>query len=147
MIVFDLQSNTIYKSRKIFRHSNKDVGIIEPTALLREAFERKEVRDVEGKNKGALHYLANGTELTVFDFPHSGVADCGIVANKEHSTATVFFAQEIVEEVLPFEVKMRVGLVEEKEIGLRNNGTPQQNALPLPTTKAFDGSILQLADL
>lgn len=39
MIVFDLQSNTIYKSRKIFRHSNKEAGIIEPTALLREAFE------------------------------------------------------------------------------------------------------------
>lgn len=147
MIVFDLQSNTIYKSRKIFRHSNKEAGIIEPTALLREAFERKEVRDVEGKNKGALHYLANGTEQAVFDFPYSGVADCGIMANKEHSTATVFFAQEIVEEVLPFEVEMGVGFVEEKEIGLRNDGAPQQNALPLPATKPLDGAFLELTDL
>lgn len=93
MIVFDLQSNTIYKSKKIFRHSNKEVGIIEPTALLCVRFGRKEVRDFEGKNKGLSHYLTNGTELTVFDFPHGGVANCGIMANKEHSTATVFFAQ------------------------------------------------------
>ena len=147
MIVFDLHSNTIYKSRKIFRHSNKEVGIIKPTALLRERFGRKEVRDVEGKNKGLSHYLTNGTEQAVFNFPYSGVADCGIMANEEHSTVVVFFAQEIVEEVLPFEVEMRVGLVEEKEIGLRNNGTPQQNALPLPATKPLDGAFLELTDL
>lgn len=147
MIVFDLHSNTIYKSRKIFRHSNKEVGIIEPTALLCERFERKEEGDVEGKNKDLLHYLTNGTEQAVFDFPYSGVADCGIMANKEHSTVVVFFAQEIVEKILPFEVKMGVGLVEEKEIGLRNDGAPQQNALPLPATKPLDGSLLQLADL
>ena len=106
MIVFELYSNTIYKNRKIFRHSNKEVGIIKPTALLRERFGRKEVRDVEGKNKGLSHYLTNGTELTVFDFPHSGVADCGIMANEEHSTVIVFFAQEIVEKILPFEVEI-----------------------------------------
>ena len=147
MIVFDLQSNTIYKSRKIFRHSNKEAGIIEPTALLREAFERKEEGDFEGKNKGLSHYLTNGTEQAVFNFPHSGVADCGIMANEEYSTTTIFFAQEIVEKILSFEVEMGVGLIEEKEIGLRNNGTPQQNALPLPATKAFDGSLLQLTDL
>ena len=147
MIVFELHSNTIYKNRKIFRHSNKEVGIIEPTALLCERFGRKEEGNFEGKNKGLLHYLTNGTEQTVFDFPYSGVADCGIMANEEHSTATVFFAQEIVEKILPFEVEMGVGLVEEKEIGLRNNGAPQQNALPLPATKAFDGSLLQLTDL
>lgn len=147
MIVFDLHSNTIYKSRKIFRHSNKEVWIIEPTALLCVRFGRKEVRDFEGKNKGLSHYLTNGTEQAVFDFPYSGVADGGIMANEEHSTATVFFAQEIVEKILPFEVKMGIGLVEEKEIGLRNDGAPQQNALPLPATKAFDGSLLELTDL
>ena len=147
MIVFELYSNTIYKNRKIFRHSNKEVGIIKPTALLRERFGRKEVRDVEGNNKGLSHYLTNGTELTVFDFPHSGVADCGIMANEEHSTVVVFFAQEIVEEILPFEIEMRVGLVEEKEIGLGNNGAPQQNALPLPATKPLDGPLLELTDL
>ena len=147
MIVFELHSNTIYKNRKIFRHSNKEAGIIEPTALLCERFGRKEVRDVEGKNKGLSHDLTNGAEQAVFNFPYSGVADCGIMANEEHSTATVFFAQEIVEKILPFEVEMGVGLVEEKEIGLRNNGAPQQNALPLPATKAFDGSLLQLTDL
>ena len=147
MIVFDLHSNTIYKSRKIFRHSNKEVWIIEPTALLCVRFGRKEVRDFEGKNKGLSHYLTNGTEQAVFDFPHSGVADGGIMANEEHSTVVVFFAQEIVEKILPFEVEMGVGLVEEKEIGLRNDGAPQQNALPLSATKAFDGSLLQLTDL
>ena len=147
MIVFDLHSNTIYKSRKIFRHSNKEVWIIEPTALLCVRFGRKEVRDFEGKNKGLSHYLTNGTEQAVFDFPHSGVADGGIMANEEHSTVVVFFAQEIVEKILPFEVEMGIGLVEEKEIGLRNDGAPQQNALPLSATKAFDGSLLQLTDL
>lgn len=147
MIVFDLHSNTIYKSRKIFRHSNKEVWIIEPTALLCVRFGRKEVRDFEGKNKGLSHYLTNGTEQAVFDFPHSGVADGGIMANEEHSTVVVFFAQEIVEKILPFEVEMGIGLVEEKEIGLRNDGAPQQNALPLPATKAFDGSLLELTDL
>ena len=125
MIVFELHSNTIYKSRKIFRHSNKEVGIIKPTALLRERFGRKEEGNFEGKNKGLSHYLTNGTELTVFDF----------------------FAQEIVEKILPFEVEMGVGLVEEKEIGLGNDGAPQQNALPLPATKPFDGPLLELTDL
>ena len=147
MIVFDLQSNTIYKSRKIFRHSNKEAGIIEPTALLCARFWRKEEGNFEGKNKGLSHYLTNGTEQAVFNFPYSGVADCGIMANEEHSTVVVFFAQEIVEKILPFEVEMGVGLVEEKEIGLGNDGAPQQNALPLPATKPFDGPLLELTDL